>query len=519
MHESTFLERLRGPAVNAPDDLPPLDDDIARLRVPPQSREAEQSLLGGLLVDASAFSRATEIVRPADFYAHAHRLIFEAIGTLVATGTAVDVITTFEQLEREGRAVDAGGLVYLNSLVQSVPSAAAVARYAEIIAERAVLRRIIALTDDLAVKAFRNEPSGLLLDDAKLELTRLADARAAGAGRLPLYTLAELREHSHSAAWVVKHVLPADSIGMLYGGTGTFKTFVALDCALHVAHGLKWMGRRTVQGSVVYLAAEGKAGIWPRICAWHRARRLPWANAPLTVMPVSVDLRADAWRVVESVQAKDIGAPALVVIDTLSQTYTGEENSAAEVASYFREIGRRMRDLWRCAVLILHHTGHTATERPRGSSAMPANLDFMFGAFRDATEMLATLTCGKQKDGEKFRDATFAITSEKLDVDADGDDITSLVARHLSSAEDVQQAMEFESKAGRGGNNHLLVSLLQNGQKESELREIFYRQVGLDDAAARRQAYFRARAWAIKGGHMEVAEGYVLTLKKSTGPP
>lgn len=522
MDDTTFLQRMRGHSMNAPGDTPPFDDDQdehARLRVPPQSREAEQALLGCLLLDAKSFPTVAETLRARDFFSHAHQRIFLAVATLAAAGAPVDPISVFEQLERDGCAKEVGGLAYLNALLQSVPSLSGLSRYAEIISERAALRRIIAASDALASRAFRNEASGIILDDAKTEIARLAEARAAGAGRLPLYTLAELREHSHSVAWVVKHVLPADSIGMLFGGTGTFKTFIALDCALHVAHGLNWMGRRTRQGSVVYLAAEGKAGIWPRICAWHRARRLPWANAPITVMPVSVDLRAEAWRVVESVQAKGVGEPAMVVIDTLSQTFTGEENAAPEVAAYFREIGQRLRDLWHCAVLIIHHTGHTATERPRGSSAMMANLDFAMGAFRDDKEMLATVTCGKQKDGDRFQDATFAVTSETLGRDEDGDEITSLVARHLSSTEDVQQAMELESKAGRGGNNHLLMRLLQNGIREHELRDAFYKECGADTPEARRQAYFRARSWAIKGGHMEIAEGYVLTLKKGQGPP
>lgn len=144
---------------------------------------------------------------------------------------------------------------------------------------------------------------------------------------------------------------------------------------------------------------------------------------------------------------------------------------------------------------------------------MLANVDFMYGVFRDEKEMMATVTCLKQKDGERFNDTTFRVSVHKLGDDDDGDPITSLVARHLTSVEDVQEAMEAESKAGRGGNNHLLLSLLRNGQKESELRTTFYSECDAVTADGRRQAYFRAKKWAENNGLMGVAQGYVITLK------
>jgi len=500
--------------MNAPEDLPPPDAEaeLARLRVPPHSDEAEQSVLGGLLIDPKAFSRVADTLSVSDFYAHTHRVIFEAITTLIGEAKPVDVITVFEQLG--DKAGDAGGLSYLNALAQSVPSASNIVRYAEIVMERATLRSIIAAADVASSRAFKNEPAGQVLDDIKVQFGRLADQRKLGSSRIPLLSLDQLREHSHSITWTVKHVVPSDSIGMIFGGSGTFKSFIALDFALHVAHGLTWMGRRTVKGPVLYIAAEGGSGLWARIVAWHKARGIPWDRIKdsFKVIPRAVDLTADAWRVVEVAQGQGL-TPVLVVIDTLSQTYAGEENSANEMAAYFREIGERLRALWHCAIAILHHTGHQATERPRGTSAIRANLDWMLGVFRDEKEMLATLTCAKQKDGEPFDDATFSLSVRELGTDEDGDKVTSLVARHLSSAEELQEAMERESSAGRGGKNQLLLSLLQNGSKEADLRKAFYEQCGLDTPEARRQAYHRARKWAEKGGFMEVADGYVLTLK------
>lgn len=496
--------------MNALDMMPVPPDDAAVLRVPPHSDEAEQSVLGALLLDSTAYAKISDTLSAGDFYASGHRLTFGAISALIVQGKPVDVVTVFEQLGTEAAA--AGGLAYLNALSQCVPSASNIVRYAEIVVERATLRSIISTVDAATVRAFSNEPAAKVLDDVKVALGKLAEHRSLKSQRVPMLDMAELRAHSHQVSWLVKHVIPAESIGMLYGGSGTFKSFIALDAALHIAHGLPWMGRRTKQGGVLYIAAEGGAGLWSRICAWHRARRLQWGDVPFHVVPAALDLTADAWRVVEAAQGKGI-TPTLVVIDTLSQTYNGEENSANEMAAYFRELGNRFRALWQCAVLLIHHTGHLATERPRGSSAIRANLDFMLGVFRDEKEMLATLTCAKQKDGDAFEDVTFALAVHNLGTDEDGDPITSLVARHLSSAEELQDAMEGESTAGRGGSNHLLLSLLQNGCKEVDVRKTFYEQCGKDTPEARRQAYHRARKWAEKNGFMEVAEGYVLTLK------
>lgn len=486
-------------------------DDPARLRTPPHSIEAEQGVLGGLLVDGAALGRISDVIIEADFYRHEHRVIFGAIERVIRRGSPVDVVTVFEQLE--GETHDFGGLPYLQALAQTVPNAANIRRYAEIVAERATLRQIIAEADAQAAAAFNTQgrTAAELLERAGAALRQIADARKAVGRKLPLLALAELRQTYQAARWLIKHVMPADSIGMIYGASGTFKSFIALDSALHVAHGLPWLGRKTLQGPVIYVAAEGGSGLWNRIQAWHQARRLRWQEAPVYVLPLALDLRADAWRVVEAAQALGL-TPAQVVVDTLSQTYSGEENSADEMAAYLREIGARFRGLWGCTVLLVHHSGHTATERPRGSSAIRANVDFLYGVFRDGKEMLATLICEKQKDGDRVDDATFSLASHTLGVDDDGERITSLVARHLVSVEDVQEAQAGEKAAGRSGNNQLFLSLVQNGMREKELRKVFYDECLSMAEDTRRKAYFRARAWAVKAGLIDIAQGIIITL-------
>ncbi|MBX3608089.1 MAG: replicative DNA helicase [Piscinibacter sp.] len=155
----------------------PRDDEVARLRIPPHSIEAEQSVLGGLLLDNSAWDRAGDLLTDSDFYRYEHRLIYQAIGGLVNATKPADVITVFEQLQSLGKAEDCGGLVYLNALAQSVPSAANLRRYAEIVRERAVLRKLVATADEIATDAFNPQGRAVseILDDAEGKIFRIGE--------------------------------------------------------------------------------------------------------------------------------------------------------------------------------------------------------------------------------------------------------------------------------------------------------------------------------------------------------
>jgi replicative DNA helicase len=156
------------------------DDDVARLRVPPQSIEAEQSVLGGLLLDNGAWDRAADVVTESDFYRYEHRLIFGAIGALISANKPADVITAYEQLQTLGKAEESGGLSYLNALAQSVPSAANMRRYAEIVRERAILRKLIAASDEIATQAFNPQGRAVaqILDEAEGRIFKIGEEGA-----------------------------------------------------------------------------------------------------------------------------------------------------------------------------------------------------------------------------------------------------------------------------------------------------------------------------------------------------
>lgn len=124
---------------------------------PPHSVEAEQSLLGSILLDGGAWDRIGSLVAEADLYRHEHRLIFAAIAALRASNREADVVTVYDRLQRLGHIEAMGGLPYLNALAQSVPGAGGAKRYAEIVREKATLRAVIAAADQAREAAFDDQ--------------------------------------------------------------------------------------------------------------------------------------------------------------------------------------------------------------------------------------------------------------------------------------------------------------------------------------------------------------------------
>jgi replicative DNA helicase len=161
--------------------LPVIDDygrcQIAQLRVPPHSIEGESSVLGGLLLDNAAWDRVGDILSDGDFYRYEHRMIYGAIGTLVNASKPADVITVFEQLQKSGKGGGNWGLGYLNSLAQYVPSASNIRRYAEIVRERSILRKLVSASDEISTNAFnpKGRPVAAILDEAEQKIFNIGE--------------------------------------------------------------------------------------------------------------------------------------------------------------------------------------------------------------------------------------------------------------------------------------------------------------------------------------------------------
>src|SRR6059058_5273775 len=159
------------------DDHLPRDRQVAQLRIPPHSTEAESSVLGGLLLDNGAWDRVGDLLTDADFYRYEHRLIFASVGGLINATKPADVITVYEQLQSLGKADEVGGLAYLNSLAQYVPSASNIRRYAEIVRERSILRKLVSASDEIATAAFNPQGKAVdkILDEAEQKIFNIGE--------------------------------------------------------------------------------------------------------------------------------------------------------------------------------------------------------------------------------------------------------------------------------------------------------------------------------------------------------
>ncbi|MBU6272931.1 MAG: replicative DNA helicase [Betaproteobacteria bacterium] len=183
---------MSSPDDSFPPPSAPIDREVAALRLPPHSIEAEQAVLGGLMLDNQAFERVADILREDDFYRHDHRLVWQQISRLIERNQPADVVTVFEALKTAGKAEEAGGLQYLNALAQETPSAANVRRYGEIVRDRAILRRLIATSDQIATEAFnpQGKDTRQLLDEAESRIFKISEDGSRGAaGFQPLTAL------------------------------------------------------------------------------------------------------------------------------------------------------------------------------------------------------------------------------------------------------------------------------------------------------------------------------------------
>ena len=155
----------------------PKDPQLEAARTPPHSIEAEQSVLGGLLLDNVAWDRIGDVVTEADFYRGDHRTIFQHIAKLIEHNQPADALTVAESLERSGKLAEVGGQAYIGSLALNTPSAANIRRYAEIVRDRSIMRNLAAVGTAIADSAY--SPSGkdahILIDEAEAKVFQIAE--------------------------------------------------------------------------------------------------------------------------------------------------------------------------------------------------------------------------------------------------------------------------------------------------------------------------------------------------------
>jgi replicative DNA helicase len=159
-------------------ELPYADDrDVARIKMSPHSPEAEQSVLGGLLLSNDGWDSVAEAVSANDFYRPNHRLIFKQISKLAEAGDPVDVITVADKLTANGELDAAGGLSYLAELASNTPSASNLRAYAQVVRERSSLRSLIEVAQDIAESGFNPEGrnSSELINEAERLIMQISE--------------------------------------------------------------------------------------------------------------------------------------------------------------------------------------------------------------------------------------------------------------------------------------------------------------------------------------------------------
>jgi replicative DNA helicase len=405
---------------------PRADDDVARLRVPPHSLEAEQSVLGGLLLDNTAWDRAGDLLVDGDFYRYEHRLIYAAISGLVSASKPADVITVYEQLQSLGKAEEIGGLVYLNALAQSVPSAANLRRYAEIVRERAVLRKLIAASDEIATNAFNPQGRAVaqILDEAESKIFQIGEEGSRSKQgfhsmeSLVVQLLDRVQELADNGSGEVTGVptgfydldrmtagLQPGDLVVLAARPSMGKTAFALNIAEHVAvkeqlpvvvfsmeMGASQLALRMI-GSIGRIDQSHlrtgalKDDEWGRLTDAVEQLRNVSIFIDETPALTPSDLRARARR-----QARQCGKLGLIVIDYLQlMSGSNSENRATELGEISRGLKGLAKEL-QCPVVALSQLNRSVEQRTdkrpmmsdlRESGAIEQDADIIMFIYRD----------------------------------------------------------------------------------------------------------------------------------------
>ena len=428
-----------------------VDPQIESLRVPPHSIEAEQSVLGGLLLDNAAWDKIADMVSADDFYRFDHRLIFQHIVKLINASRPADVITVFDSLTSAAKAEDAGGITYLNALAQNTPSAANIRRYAEIVRDRGVLRKLITVSDEITSAAFNPQGKEVkqMLDEAESKIFSIAEEGARGSQGFqeiqPLLTqvverIDELynRDNQNDITGVptgfvdldrmTSGLQPGDLI-IVAGRPSMGKTAfsvnigetVAVESGLPVAIFSMEMGGTQLAmrmlGSVGRLDQHRlKTGRlndddWPRLT--HAIQKMNDAQIYIDETPAlnSIELRARSRRL-----SRTCGKLGLIIVDYLQLMSANSpgENRATEISEISRNLKGLAKEL-NCPVIALSQLNRSLEQRPdkrpvmsdwRESGAIEQDADLILFIYRDEVynpdspdKGMAEIIIGKQRNG------------------------------------------------------------------------------------------------------------------------
>ncbi|MDR6214716.1 replicative DNA helicase [Paracidovorax wautersii] len=435
----------------APAAASALDPQVAQLRVPPHSIEAESSVLGGLLLDNNAWDRVGDLLVDGDFYRHEHQQIYAAIGKLVNASKPADVITVFEELQSLGQAAEVGGLAYLNSLAQYVPSASNIRRYAEIVRERSVLRKLVTASDEISTNAFNPKGKTVekILDEAESKIFAIGEEGSRmkqgfqSLDNLVIDLLDQVQEMADNPMDVtgvptgfadldrMTSGLQAGDMIVLAARPSMGKTSFAVNIAEHVAlnEGLPVaifsMEMGAAQLAVRIVGSIGRVNQgnlrtgkltdeeWPRLTEAIERLRTVSLHIDETPGLTPGELRANARRL-----ARQCGKLGLIVVDYLQLMSGSGAGSADNRATELGEISRGLKMLAKelqCPVIALSQLNRSVEQRTdkrpmmsdlRESGAIEQDADIIMFIYRDdyynkdsKEPNVAEVIIGKQRNG------------------------------------------------------------------------------------------------------------------------
>lgn len=241
---------------------------------------------------------------------------------------------------------------------------------------------------------------------------------------------AEAFSQSEPQAWIVKDVLPHAELAVIYGESGSGKSFFMLDMMVAIARGMAWQGRRVRQGRVVIVAAEGVGGFRKRLLAYALHHQFSLTELDLGIVAQSPDLlKNDDVYLGESIEAS--GGASVIVIDTLAASMPGgNENSSEDMGRVLRNC-KRLHEHTGALVVLVHHAGKDAERGARGWSGLKAATDAEIQITRSMDRRIAKVS--KLKDGQDGAEFAFNLRPIVLGNDAEGDVISSCVVNFDAS--------------------------------------------------------------------------------------
>jgi hypothetical protein len=345
-----------------------------------------------------------------------------------------------------------------------------------------------------------------------------------------------------STEWLVKHVLPLQGLAAIYSKPGSFKSFMAFHIALCVALGRAWGGRRVTQAAVIYVGAEGAAGLRKRKAGYQSAEPDLPSDLPFALISAAPNLgsdNGDLSALIAAIESADI-KPGLIVVDTLSRTMGAGDENGAGMTAFIANAGA-LAEHFKALVLIVHHSGLGDDRRLRGHSSLNGALDAQILCERAEGDLAATLTLQKLKDDASDIRMRARLSRVVIGHDADGDEISTLV---VDTIEDLEPAAAGPRARIIPQSQRLLMTVIAEAIDEASssfrpfgasgplvravadgvVRERYYARIAEQAApeeeakklaARQRQAFNRAIADALKAQRLVAAEhkgGRVLWL-------